>query len=455
MRPMSIASLRRRLPPDARPPARGAGLADVVGIPGLPETIGTPRLLRSLQPPRPLRPLRRFRLFSKLGRVSRLKPLTAALAVALGCGGTTAHAAGCEDWPGWRQFATHFIQQDGRVVDFSTPAQQTTSEGQSYAMFFALVANDRATFDRLLRWMRANLAAGHFDGNDLRLPAWQWGRRPDGSFGVLDPNSAADSDLWIAYDLFEAGRLWHEPAYTQLAYALITQIEKQEVADLRGLGPMLLPGAQGFRSGGTTRLNPSYLPLPLLRALATASPSGPWAKIAANAYTLIKTTAPLGFAPDWAAFRDGQFIVDPQKGDIGSYDAIRVYLWAGLTASADPLARPWLGALGGMRERVAATGVPPERVATTTGVAQGEGPSGFWGALLPYFRALGDARAAGLAQMHLAAPTAAARTTPPVYYDEVLMLFGAGAADGRYRFDENGQLVPRWENSCQSANARS
>nr|WP_236674269.1 cellulose synthase complex periplasmic endoglucanase BcsZ [Paraburkholderia hospita] len=385
--------------------------------------------------------------------------------------GMTGHvqAATCDDWSAYRAFVSRFVQQDGRVVDFSTPTQQTTSEGQSYGMFFALVANDRATFERVLRWTRANLSAGRFDGDDVKLPSWQWGKKPDGAYGVLDPNSAADSDLWIAYDLFEAGRLWHEPAYTKLAYALVTQIEKQEVADLRGLGAMLLPGPQGFRNGGTTRLNPSYLPLPLLRALAAQSPNGPWARVADNAFKLVKTTAPLGFAPDWAAYRDGQrdgqFIVDPQKGDVGSYDAIRVYLWAGLTAPADPLAKPWLAALHGMRDRIAQTGVPPEKVATTTGNASGEGPIGFWGALLPYFRALGDTRAAGLAQTHLASlatPTPApapgagqATQNQPVYYDEVLMLFGTGSADGRYRFDENGRLVPRWENSCQSANARS
>ncbi|AUT71832.1 MULTISPECIES: cellulose synthase complex periplasmic endoglucanase BcsZ [Paraburkholderia] len=399
------------------------------------------------------------------------RPWHAALACAVVMVGMTGHvqAATCDDWSAYRAFVSRFVQQDGRVVDFSTPTQQTTSEGQSYGMFFALVANDRATFERVLRWTRANLSAGRFDGDDVKLPSWQWGKKPDGAYGVLDPNSAADSDLWIAYDLFEAGRLWHEPAYTKLAYALVTQIEKQEVADLRGLGPMLLPGPQGFRNGGTTRLNPSYLPLPLLRALAAQSPNGPWARVADNAFKLVKTTAPLGFAPDWAAYRDGQrdgqFIVDPQKGDVGSYDAIRVYLWAGLTAPADPLAKPWLAALHGMRDRIAQTGVPPEKVATTTGNASGEGPIGFWGALLPYFRALGDTRAAGLAQTHLASlatPTPApapgagqATQNQPVYYDEVLMLFGTGSADGRYRFDENGRLVPRWENSCQSANARS
>src|ERR1700753_3405773 len=85
---------------------------------------------------------------------------------ALACAGAMtggAHAATCDDWPAYRAFVSRFVQQDGRVVDFSTPAQQTTSEGQSYGMFFALVANDRATFDRLLAWTRTNLAANQFD----------------------------------------------------------------------------------------------------------------------------------------------------------------------------------------------------------------------------------------------------------------------------------------------------
>jgi endoglucanase len=392
-----------------------------------------------------------------------------------------AQPANCDDWTAYRQFVARFVQQDGRVVDYSTAVQQSTSEGQSYAMFFALVANDRATFDRLLGWTRSNLSAGRFDSANVQLPAWQWGRKPDGSYGVLDPNSASDADLWIAYDLFEAARLWREPSYSKLAWALVTQIEKQEVATLAGLGPMLLPGPHGFQTGGTTRLNPSYLPLPVLRALAAEAPSGPWASIAANAYTLVKTTAPRGFSPDWAAWRDGRFIVDPTSGDVGSYDAIRVYLWAGLTDASDPLAKPWLDAVGGMREQIAKTGVPPERVMTTSGVAQGEAPLGFWGALLPYLRAFNDARAANLAQTHLAAlnatttaavtPGAAAANAaapnaappdasapgnnPPVYYDEVLMLFGTGAADGRYHFDATGRLLPRWETLCSPAHARS
>lgn len=362
-----------------------------------------------------------------------------------------ANAAQCPaDWNAYRTFVERFVQADGRVIDYSTPAQQTTSEGQSYAMFFALVANDRATFDRLLNWTRTNLAGNQFDAQNMRLPAWQWGRKPDGSYGVLDPNSASDSDVWIAYDLLQAGRLWKDPVYTKLGQALAAQIAKQEVVDLPNLGPMLLPGPIGFKTGDVTRLNPSYLPLPVLRALAHEVPGGPWARIADNAYKLVKTTSPHGYAPDWAAYKDGQFVVDPKNGDTGSYDAIRVYLWAGLAAPADPLAKPWLNALGGMRQSIAQTGVPPERVASTTGAPTGDGPLSYWAALAPYFKALGDERGLGLARTHLAAldapPQGAGRD--PVYYDRVLGLFGTGFIDGRYRFDDAGRLVPSWRSAC-------
>ncbi|MEX3958286.1 cellulose synthase complex periplasmic endoglucanase BcsZ [Trinickia sp. EG282A] len=383
---------------------------------------------------------------------------TVALALSLGQG-HAAHAANppepashvaaqCDDWHAYRLFIERDVSGDGRVIDASTPAQQTTTEGQAYAMFFALVANDRATFDRLLGWTRANLASNRFDATAVALPAWLWGRRPDGSWGVLDPNSAADADLWLAYDLIEAGRLWREPEYRQLGEALAQRIASEEITDLPGLGTMLLPGPHGFVKDGVTRVNPSYIPLPVLRRLAHAAPKGPWNTVANNSLTLIKATAPQGFAPDWAAWQQGRFGVDPQKGDTGSYDAIRVYLWAGLTASGDTLAKPWLAALGGMRARVDSTGFPPEKVATATGTASGEGPLSYWGALAPYFSALGDKRNASLARLHLSVLDGDAPDKQPLYYDRVLGLFGTGFIDGRFRFDVDGRLVPNWRPAC-------
>jgi hypothetical protein len=102
-----------------------------------------------------------------------------------------------------------------------------------------------------------------FDAQNLRLPSWQWGRKPDGSFGVLDPE--------FRFRLRSVDRLRpaasrtsveRDTSYTQLGEALAAQIVSKEVTSLPGLGPMLLPGPQGFKAGGVTRVNPSYCRCP-------------------------------------------------------------------------------------------------------------------------------------------------------------------------------------------------
>ena len=46
------------------------------------------------------------------------------------------------------------------LVHRNTRNVSTTSEGQSYALFFALAANDREAFDKILLWTENNLADG-------------------------------------------------------------------------------------------------------------------------------------------------------------------------------------------------------------------------------------------------------------------------------------------------------
>ena len=67
-------------------------------------------------------------------------------------------------WPAWERLRTELVSVDGRVLDPSDERLITTSEGQSYGLFFALVANDRATFAQLLRWTSNNLAEGLSEG---------------------------------------------------------------------------------------------------------------------------------------------------------------------------------------------------------------------------------------------------------------------------------------------------
>jgi endoglucanase len=367
-------------------------------------------------------------------------------------------------WPLWQTFAEHFVQPDGRVMDASTPQRHSSSEGQSYAMFFALVANDPVTFERLWLWARNNLAAGDIQGH---LPGWFWGLDAQGNWHLLDDNSASDADLWFAYDLIEAGRLWHRDDYTQVARQLLHNVATREVADLPGLGKMLMPGFRGFIKPDLDKpelwqLNPSYMPVPLLRRLAGFDPKGPWSEIATNTATLLKVVSYRGFVADWVSYRrtgpaKGEFIVDPVKGELGSYDAIRVYLWAGLTSPRDPLAKPILASLGGMLQATASYGTPPEKVQVKSGENSGSASFGFSAALLPYLGALDQPALQALQLRRVQTLMAqsltadALKQAQPPYYHFVLSLFALGFTDHRYQLLENGKLQPVWEKTCRHA----
>jgi endoglucanase len=86
------------------------------------------------------------------------------------------------------------------------------------------------------------------------------GQKDDEQWTLLDSNSASDSDLWIAWALLEAGRLWQQPQYTETGKALLARIVDEETVAVPGLGTMLLPGKVGFADDSGWRFNPSYLP---------------------------------------------------------------------------------------------------------------------------------------------------------------------------------------------------
>lgn len=353
-------------------------------------------------------------------------------------------AAPKDDWPLWSAFVARFIQGDGRVIEHSAGGR-TTSEGQAYALFFSLVANDRERFRRILGWTERHLAR-----NDLarHFPAWLWGRNLFGRWRVLDENSASDADLWLTYALLEAGRLWDQPGYVELGLSLLSLLARKTVVHLPGFGPMLLPAPRGFAySGGRWRINPSYLVPQQLRRFAEADPSGPWSAIAEALPAMMQAVAPAGIVPDWAIYQEGQgWRPDRESKAFASYDAVRTYLWTGMLDAADSLCLPLQQAQRGMLGRLdRSDGRLPERVDTLSGRASGTAPPGFSAALLPWLAALGESEALALQRRRLAAAMQGDLYGPAQnYYDQALALFGLGWDEGRYHFDARGRLLPRW-----------
>jgi endo-1,4-beta-D-glucanase Y len=353
-----------------------------------------------------------------------------------------------DGWPFWDRYKARFLTTDGRIVDWSAE-ECTTSEGEAYALFFALVADDRRSFDLILNWTNENLAHGSLQKN---LPSWLWKRSPDGTWGIADANSASDADLWFAYTLLQAGHIWHEPTYTTLGRSLADQIARDEVVSIRGNHFVLLPGSRGFRAGPQSfYANPSYEPIQVLTALATEFPNGPWRSIADGVVDQIAPSVGHGFAVDWVQFRsESGFSAwagpTSMAQPSGGYDAIRVYLWAGMLDQQAPQRAAILNALSGMRSYVVANGGPPERVAADGTVLSASAPVGFSAAVIPFLMATGETSAARVQIDRLErerVSTTGLYGWGQRYYDQNLTLFFQGWTEGLFRFSETGQLQLR------------
>lgn len=338
-------------------------------------------------------------------------------------------------WNLWEIFARDALE-GGRIVNRAAENLSTTSEGQPYALFFALAAEDRKSFERIFRWTEENLCYGDCTKN---LPAWLWGRSigkdpKTGAateiWGILDRNNAADSDLWIAYSLLEAGRLWKNAEYAKKGREL-SELILSESFDISGLGRVIPPGAVGFRVRGLTRQNPSYYPPFLLKRLEAENPA--WREIRMGAMRTILRGSRSGFSADWADF-DQSGTAHGVKAELGSWDAIRVYLWAGMTSADDPDAAVLKRALSPMIRTTDEAGVPPERVVGETLTLSSPGPDAFAACLLPWTR---NTRTGAFARTLLAKN----EISGYAYYKSVLTLFGLGYDRGIFAFDAEGRLL--------------
>jgi endoglucanase len=228
----------------------------------------------------------------------------------------------------WFQFQARFLLPDGRVVDTGNGGV-SHSEGQGWGMLFALAADDRPGFERILGWTRRVLRR---PGDNLH--AWRF--RPDQALPVDDPNNATDGDLCIAWALLDAGTRWDIPEYRELGTAIARDILRLLVRRV-GAYSVLLPGARGFELLEGTIINPSYYVFPAFAALARAVPDPAWVRLAADGLMLLRNCrfGRWGLPPDWVVLgrADGGLTLPGNWPPRFSFDAVRVPLylaWAGL-----------------------------------------------------------------------------------------------------------------------------
>jgi endoglucanase len=272
-------------------------------------------------------PLPRATLAASLARPFIRRTLLAGIGLA--CAGSRAVADPVDlQRQEWADFQSRFVTPEGRVVDTGNGGI-SHSEGQGWALLFAVRADDQSGFERILGWTRRTLRR---PGDELH----SWRFRPNAAQPVDDPNNASDGDICIAWALLEAAERWGAAEHGAAGAAIGRDILRLLVRRA-GTYSVLLPGAQGFEQSDHSIINPSYYVFPAFAALARAVPDPAWVRVAADGLMLLRASrfGRWGLPPDWAALsrKDGTLTLPPNMAPRFSYDAVRVPLylaWAGL-----------------------------------------------------------------------------------------------------------------------------
>ncbi len=247
----------------------------------------------------------------------------------------------------WNQYKTEYIEE-GTYRSLDRQRQNiTTSEGQSYAMLRAVWMGDKNAFDQSWTWTKDNLKRP----ND-HLFAWLFGRRSDGTYGVLTSQggdtTASDADQDIAMALIFAYARWQDPAYLDAARGIVHDIWELEVVTTSDGTPYLSANNyEKFSQSPTAIVNPSYLSPAAYRIFAQVDPEHPWMRVVDSSYRLLNESveSPLGgeasdgLPPDWIRVHKRTGALSAPGGDLStnfSYDALRVpwrlaldYQWYG------------------------------------------------------------------------------------------------------------------------------
>lgn len=246
----------------------------------------------------------------------------------------------------WNQYKTEYIEE-GTYRALDRQRQNiTTSEGQSYSMLRSVWMGDKAAFDASWQWTKDNLRRP----NDS-LFAWLFGRRSDGTYGVLSSQggdtTASDADQDIAMALVFAYARWQDRVYLDEARAIISDIWELEVFTTADGTPYLAANNyEKFSADPSAIVNPSYLSPAAYRIFAQVDPEHPWMRLVDSSYALLNTSmdTPLGgssagLPPDWVRVNKRTGAVTLPSGELTtnfSYDALRTpwrvaldYQWYG------------------------------------------------------------------------------------------------------------------------------
>jgi endo-1,4-beta-D-glucanase Y len=213
-----------------------------------------------------------------------------------------------------------------RVI--ADPSNETRVEAIGFGAILAAYANDKETFDGLMRFYDSKRTVV---ANEMM--AWLVTCET-----VEDPGSATDGDIDVAFANIVAHTQWGGD-YLNKAIEIINIISGNLITDCTVNGAtckVLYPGFSGVAWGGCQMTDIQYYTPAFFRVFARVTGDDVWNQLADDSYKILNASAnpSTGLVPDWQT-AEGVPGPGSRAGHYG-YDACRVpwrmsldYLWNG------------------------------------------------------------------------------------------------------------------------------
>ncbi|MCC9168083.1 glycosyl hydrolase family 8 [Pontibacter harenae] len=241
---------------------------------------------------------------------------------------TITHALAMSEYDRWKRTQVVACNEGLRVI--SDPASETKVEGIGFGLLLAAYAKDKPTFDGILRFYNSKRSA-----RAANMMAWSVT-----CSGVIDPGSATDGDLDVAFALVVASKHWGN-TYLDAAKDILQIIKTRLIVQCNVGGEsiyILAPGYSNGAWGGCGMTDLMYHTPTFFRVFASVTGDNIWEELADDTYTLLKAGAhpTTGLVPDWQT-ASGTPGPGGRAGYFG-YDACRApwritldFLWNGNT----------------------------------------------------------------------------------------------------------------------------
>ncbi|MBQ4246819.1 MAG: hypothetical protein II733_06670 [Succinivibrio sp.] len=230
-------------------------------------------------------------------------------------------------WPQYQSFMSSRAKDNVFISNLNNE-EFVSSEIYSYVMLFALTQKDKNRFDGLLSALETTLCEGDIKSN---LPYARVKLNKNGNENR--EGTLTRANLFIAYDLYTAYEMFKDESYREKADAIAAMVKSSCTYGHPVLGTVILPSYNNVADKKEITITPNIFAPFVMQKLGQYDID--YLSLYDNTVSAVVRGSGDGFAADTLTFNmDGDQII--RINSIGSLDALRFYLWLGITCESDP-----------------------------------------------------------------------------------------------------------------------